>query len=86
LGTDPDALAFNVYRKSGAAAAVKLNAAPLTKTTFYQDTTADLTQATEYSVRPVLDGKEQDASKPWKFAANAPARQSSSFCCIPQFW
>ncbi len=74
LGTEPDALAFNVYRKTGAAAPTKLNAAPLTGPTFYQDTTADLTQATEYTVRPVLDGKEQDPSAPFKFAANAPAR------------
>ena len=74
LGTEPDALAFNVYRKTGAAAPVKLNAAPLTGPTFYQDTTADLTQATEYTVRAVLNGQEQADSTPFKFAANAPAR------------
>jgi rhamnogalacturonan endolyase len=74
LGTESDALAFNVYRKSGAAAPVKLNAAPLTKATWFQDTTADLTQATEYTVRGVLDGREQEPGAPFKFAANAPAR------------
>jgi rhamnogalacturonan endolyase len=74
LGTEPDALAFNVYRKTGTAAAVKLNAAPLTGATFYQDTNADLTQATEYTVRAVLNGQEQSPSAPFKFAANAPAR------------
>jgi rhamnogalacturonan endolyase len=30
LGTDPEGIAFNIYRKSARSPAVKLNAAPLT--------------------------------------------------------
>ena len=73
LGTDPDAIAFNVYRKSGAAAA-KLNDKPIADVTFFVDPTSDVSQPLDYFVRPVLDGKELDPSKPFTLPANAPAR------------
>ena len=58
LGTDPDDIAFNLYRQSGDAEAVKLNAEPLKKATCFADATADLSKPTAYTVRPVVDGKE----------------------------
>jgi rhamnogalacturonan endolyase len=73
LGTDPQDIAFNLYRTVGSGAPVKLNAKPLTGPTNYVDTDTKLTQATSYFVRPILKGKEQSASKPFSFAANAPA-------------
>jgi rhamnogalacturonan endolyase len=74
LGTDPEGIAFNVYRQSGDADPVKLNTEPLAKATCYTDPAADLSRPTAYSVRPVLGGKEQEASAPFRFAANPPAR------------
>jgi rhamnogalacturonan endolyase len=74
LGTDPDDIAFNVYRTSGAEQPIKLNQAPLTRSTHYVDTGADLSRPTAYVVRPVLKGQEQKPSAPFKLPANAPAR------------
>ena len=75
LGTDPSDVAFNVYRASGSGAPVKLNEAPLVATTNLVDTSADLTQATTYTVRPVLQGTELAASTPFVLPAGAPIRQ-----------
>lgn len=52
---DPPAIAFNLYRRTGDAAPVKVNAEPLRKTTDFLDA-ADAECA--YFVRPVLRGKE----------------------------
>jgi rhamnogalacturonan endolyase len=75
LGTDPVDLAFNVYRATGSASPVKVNAAPLTATTNLVDAAADVTQANSYTVRPVLQGTELAASAPFLLAANAPVQQ-----------
>ena len=74
LGNEPSGLAFNVYRTVGDGHPKKLNALPLTNETHYTDNDAELSQATEYTVRPVLDGKELEPSVPFRFLANAPAR------------
>ncbi|MGA9625844.1 MAG: rhamnogalacturonan lyase [Bryobacteraceae bacterium] len=74
LGTEPASIGFNVYRASGAAGPVKLNDAPLTKATNFQDTGVDFSQPVSYTVRAVLNGREQPASKAFTFPANAPAR------------
>lgn len=70
LGTDPADVAFNLYRGD-----VKLNPAPLTKTTDFVDTTADFTKVNEYTVRAVVAGREQAPGKPFRLAANAPVGQ-----------
>ena len=77
LGTEPDSIAFNIYRATGDAPPVKLNAEPITKCTCYQDSGVDLTKDNAYFIRPVLNGQEGEASKPFlnKIAANAPVRQ-----------
>jgi rhamnogalacturonan endolyase len=75
LGTEPDSIGFNVYRATGAAKPVKLNNAPLTKATCFQDTGVDSSQPVSYTVRAVLNGQEQPAGKEFKFPANAPVRQ-----------
>ncbi|SEK30070.1 hypothetical protein SAMN05216359_101346 [Roseateles sp. YR242] len=69
LGLDPSGIAFNVYRSAAGAAAVKLNDAPITSSTNFQDTTLDGTVANAYSVRPVIDGVEQTASAAFTMAA-----------------
>jgi hypothetical protein len=71
LGTDPGAVAFNVYRTTGVGRPAKLNRAPLAVTTDFIDSTADLTQPNAYRVRPVLRGVEQAASAPFTLPANA---------------
>ncbi|GAB3537663.1 rhamnogalacturonan lyase [Pontibacter brevis] len=63
LGTDPEATAFNLYRKTGNKKPVKLNRKPLTESTNYTDTGVNLNQAPSYFVRPVLNGKEQAPSE-----------------------
>lgn len=74
LGSEPDSIAFNVYRTTGSGQPVKLNAAPLTQATCYQDTGVDFSLPVSYTVRAVLDGREQPASAAFKFHAHAPAR------------
>ncbi|HEV2296541.1 MAG TPA: rhamnogalacturonan lyase [Tepidisphaeraceae bacterium] len=74
LGTDPADMAFNVYRASGGDAAKKLNDQPLTGPTHFVDAKADLAQPTVYTVRPIVNGKEQDARGSFILPANAPAQ------------
>jgi rhamnogalacturonan endolyase len=73
-GTDPDAIAFNVYRSTAGAEPVKLNAEPITKTTDYVDATADLSKDNSYFVRAVTGGAEGEACKPFKLPAGPVAR------------
>jgi rhamnogalacturonan endolyase len=77
LGTEPDNIAFNLYRSTAGAPSVKLNAEPITKATCYQDSSVDLTKDNEYFVRPVINGTEGEQSKPFlsKIAANSEAKQ-----------
>lgn len=75
LGTDPESIAFNVYRTSPGRKPVKLNSAPLTGATSFQDEQADLTKPNSYFVRAVLNGHEQTASAPFLLPANPPVRQ-----------
>lgn len=74
LGTDPEAIAFNVYRAYGDAPPVKLNPAPITRTTDFLDTNAPSGAALSYTVRPLLEGRELAASAPFHLPADAPAR------------
>jgi rhamnogalacturonan endolyase len=77
LGTEPDEISFNVYRSTDGGAPVKLNLAPIHNVTFFQDTGVDTTKTNTYTIRPVLDGKEGEPSKPFLGAlkANTPVRQ-----------
>ena len=80
LGTDPDSITFNLYRSDGGGKSVKLNDNPIKETTNFVDVKADLSKSNSSSVRPVLDGQEQDASAPYTLPANAPAQ---SYLSIP---
>ncbi len=64
LGTDPDEIGFILYRSTGGEVPVKLSQEPITKSTSFTDNGAKLDQATTYFVRPVLKGREQQASAP----------------------
>jgi len=75
FGLDPGSIAFNVYRSAAGAAAVKLNTSPITATTDYVDTGADVTKSNAYSVAAVVGGVEQAASAAYTLPTNAPAQQ-----------
>ena len=75
FGLDPGSIGFNVYRATAGAAAVKLNTLPITATTDYVDSGADVTKSNAYQVAPVVGGVEQDASAAYTLPANAPAQQ-----------
>ena len=61
LGTEPDDIAFNLYRVTGDAEPVRLNDEPIRDSTNYVDEAVDLSRPTTYEVRPLLDGQEQRA-------------------------
>jgi rhamnogalacturonan endolyase len=75
LGTDPDAIAFNLYRSIGGAPAIKQNPEPIGGATNFVDSGVPADQPITYFVRPLLDGREQAASAPFSMQANAPVRQ-----------
>lgn len=78
LATDPDNIAFNVYRSTGGGEAVKLNDSPIAQSTNFVDATASLDHATAWWVRPVLNGREQEARGRAELPADPPERQYKS--------
>lgn len=69
LASDPDELAFNIYRQSGEKA-IKLNDRPLTEATSFLDV-SDLENKTyTYLVKPVIKGKEQATDGTFKLTVN----------------
>jgi rhamnogalacturonan endolyase len=74
LGTDPEEATFNVYRAANQQAPQKLNDQPLASVTHFVDARAQLDQANAYHVRPVVNGKELEAGKPFILPANAPTQ------------
>src|SRR5450759_5020274 len=74
LVTDPDDVAFNIYRTTGNMSAVKLNSKPITESTNYVDK-VDTTNSNSYIIKTILKGKETEASKAFVIPANAPVRQ-----------
>src|SRR5262245_53149605 len=54
LGTDPDGVAFHVYRALGDADPVRLTKEPLTKATHFADTGVEFEKPVRYVVRPVV--------------------------------
>lgn len=75
LGTEPEELAFDVYRRTGSGKPVKLNRTPVTESTNYIDSGADLLSDNFYYVVPVLKGKKQEKSKPFLLKADSPVQQ-----------
>jgi rhamnogalacturonan endolyase len=72
FGTDPESLAFNLYRATGGAAPTKVNDKPIVGATNFIDTNAEASQPLQYFIRPVLNGKE--------LAPSAPARAWDKNC------
>ncbi|MFH1924516.1 MAG: silent information regulator protein Sir2 [Planctomycetota bacterium] len=79
LESDPEDVAFNVYRRTGDAEPVKLNEEPIRKTTDFVDTSASRGTGRGYFVRPVLDDKE---GSPSEQVAVAPAEEASPYVSL----
>ncbi len=78
LKTDPESIAFNIYRSTAGAASVKLNDQPLTKTTDFLDDKASFEQSNAWFVKPVINGRERAASELAELPANPPIQQYKS--------
>lgn len=63
FGTDPDGIAFNLYRTVEGGEPVKVHEAAITGATNYVDRAAPTTGAVRYFVRPVWEGRELEASQ-----------------------
>ncbi len=76
LGTDPEAVAFNLYRTQ-AGRAVRVNAEPIVGATNLVDQGVRLDEAVAYDVRPVVVGKEKEQEPGGSFTlpAGAAVRQ-----------
>jgi len=75
LGTDPNTIAFNLYRSTGEGYPIKLNDLPVTQSTNCIDNNVNLSQSISYFVKPVIDGNELAASAAFTLPADAPEQQ-----------
>lgn len=75
VGLDTNSIAFNLYRSTGGAAAVKLNTSPIAATTDYNDSGVNTNQSNAYYVKPVVGGVEGSASAAFTLSAQPPVRQ-----------
>jgi len=71
LGTDPDGVAFNLYRIVGTAAPVRVNAAPLTEATSTTDSIY-VSAPVAYVVRAVVNGAELAPSERYVLRRDTP--------------
>lgn len=74
LKTDPPEVAFNLYRSSAGGPPVRLNKAPLRKTTDFIDAAVPLGPENAWWVRPIVNGRELEASARVALPAGAPVR------------
>jgi rhamnogalacturonan endolyase len=63
LGTDNEKIAFDIYRTTGSAAAIKLNDQPIAESTQFTDSKVDFTKTNTYTIKPLKgSGKEEGGS------------------------
>ena len=75
LGTEPNDIAFNLYRQSGNNKPVLLNKTPIKESTNFEDGRQDFSVDNSYFVKAIVNGQEQKASKSFTIKANSPAQQ-----------
>lgn len=75
LGTEPDDIAFNIYRQSSNEKPLKLNEKLIVESTNFIDGSVNLLTDNAYYIRAVLMGKEQEKSKSFALKANSPVQQ-----------
>ncbi|MEN6578537.1 MAG: rhamnogalacturonan lyase [Phycisphaerales bacterium] len=66
FGTDPEGIAFNLYRVQEDGLPARVNDTPISGATNSLDAKADPNQALQYFVRPIVNGEELMPSKPVK--------------------
>jgi rhamnogalacturonan endolyase len=74
LGTDPDNIAFNLYRKSGNQVAIKLNPKPINGATNFLDLNVDSSVAHTWFVKTILQNKEVEEKGSFTLVAKAEAK------------
>jgi rhamnogalacturonan endolyase len=74
LKKDPKDIAFNLYRSTSGANAVKLNSKPLRKTTDFVDDKAPTDKPNAWFVKPVVNSQEQAASERIELPTNPPVQ------------
>lgn len=79
LKSDPQDVAFNVYRSTAGEAPVKLSDAPVTATTDLLDAKAPLDRPNAWFIRPLVNGTEQEPSELAELASNPAPQQYKSF-------
>jgi rhamnogalacturonan endolyase len=72
LGTDPDNLAFNLYRKSGNEKAVKINDQIITGATNFIDAKASVQENNTWFVKTVLNGIEKETTGSFTIPSESP--------------
>ncbi len=72
LGTDPDNVAFNLYRKSSNKAPVRVNEKPISGATNLIDEKANPAEENTWFVKTVLNGVEKETKGNFSLAANSP--------------
>jgi len=82
LGTDPDNLAFNLYRKSGNNKAVRVNDELITGATNFIDAKANVKENNTWFVKTVLNGTEKEASGSFSIPSETPDKQYLSIPII----
>jgi rhamnogalacturonan endolyase len=75
LGADPDEIRFNIYRKIGQDAPIKLNENPISTSTNFLDNDPPIAKGATYFIRPLLNAMEGDPITPFPIPPNSPARQ-----------
>jgi len=74
LASDPDNVAFNIYRQAGNSAVVKINGAPVRGSTNFVDTAIPDGEHFTYTVVPVVGGNEGKASLPYPVVYRADSK------------
>lgn len=64
FATDPDAIAFNLYRRSVDGNATRVNVEPIVDSTNFVDRDVDTETGLEYFVRPIIESIELAPSRP----------------------
>ncbi|OYX84834.1 MAG: hypothetical protein B7Y83_06875, partial [Flavobacteriales bacterium 32-34-25] len=72
LGTDADNLAFNLYRKSGTKAAIRVNDQPISGATNLIDEKANPTEDNTWFIKTVVNGVEKETKGSFSILANSP--------------
>ncbi|HET9746973.1 MAG TPA: hypothetical protein VFP97_14750, partial [Chitinophagaceae bacterium] len=70
LGTEDPDLVFNLYRNTGSKTS-KLNKQPISKSTNFTDESVDTTQSNTYTVKAIINNKEEKPGSSFTLAANA---------------